>query len=242
LESGRPPPLKLSVIPSLTRIDFEGEGASEYLEDLVASIDASQLHYLCTLLFNQIDFDTPRLVQFINHTPTFRTRYEALVEFDAKTVYVKLSIHNTGHVVSEIGISYREPDWQLSAIVQVCNSSLPPLSMVKDLHFRFGRFLRGVWKDDAIENALWLELILTFFAVKDLIYLAKELAPGIAAALQQLVGGKNNRSFPSLRNIFVRGIKPQELPENTLGSSLPRDSFPVTHRHFCLERLIRMGI
>jgi hypothetical protein len=208
-ESRRPPPSRLFVIPSLTRFDFEG--VSEYLEDLVTCIDAPQLDYLQIKSFNQIDFDTPRLAQFINRTPTFRARYEARVEFDDKAVYVKLMywIRNTGHVVSEIGISCREPDWQLSAIAQVCNSSLPPLSTVEDLHIELGRFLYGVWKDDAIENALWLELLLPFLAVKDL-YLAKELAPGIAAALQQLVGGRITEVLPSLRNIFVKGIEPQE--------------------------------
>src|SRR5260370_5007551 len=38
LESRRPPPLKRSIIPSLTRFIFEG--VSEYLEDLVTCIDA----------------------------------------------------------------------------------------------------------------------------------------------------------------------------------------------------------
>src|SRR5258708_4978420 len=87
--------------------------------------------------------------------------------------------------------------------------SFPPVSMVEDLRVELGRFLYGVWKDDAIESALWLELLLSFPAVKDL-YLAKELAPGIAAALQQLVGRRITEVLPSVRNIFVKGIEPQE--------------------------------
>jgi hypothetical protein len=207
LESRRPPPLNLSVIPSLTRFSFKG--VSEYLEDLVTCIDVPQLDGLQILFFNQIDFDTPQLAEFINRTPIFRARCEARVAFEKKAVYVKLLIHNIGHVVSEIGISCREPDWQLSAIAQVCNSSLPPLSTVEDLHIELRRSLYRVWKDDAVENALWLELLLTFPMVKNL-YLAKECAPGIAAALQQLVGGRITEVLPSLRNIFVKGIEPQE--------------------------------
>ena len=41
--------------------------------------------------------------------------------------------------------------------------------------------------------------------VKDL-YLSKEFAPGIAAALQELVGGRTE-VFPSLENIFVEGLE-----------------------------------
>jgi len=207
LESRRPPPLKLSIIPSLSRFSFKG--ASEYLEDLVTCIDAPQLDDLEILFFNQIDFDTPQLAQFINRTPIFGACYEARVGFDDEDVYVKLLIHNIGDVVSDIGTSCREPDWQLLAIAQVCNSSLPPLSTVEDLHIELGHSLYGVWKNDTVDHTLWLELLLSFPAVKDL-YLAKELAPGIAAALQQLVGRRITEVLPSVRNIFVKGIEPQE--------------------------------
>jgi len=66
------------------------------------------------------------------------------------------------------------------------------------------RYSKLVWKNDAIENTLWLELLLPFLAVKDL-YLSKDFAPGIAAALQEIVG---TEVLPSLQNIFVEGPEP----------------------------------
>jgi hypothetical protein len=44
--------------------------------------------------------------------------------------------------------------------------------------------------------------------VKNL-YLRKEFAPAIAAALQELVGERTTEVLPSLRNIFVRELKPR---------------------------------
>jgi hypothetical protein len=104
-----------------------------------------------------------------------------------------------------IAIPCREPDWQLSSIEQVCNSSLCLLSTVEDLYVEH-RYSQLVWKIDAIENTLWLQILLPFTAVENL-YLSKESAPGIAAALQELVGGGITEVMPGLQNIFVEGLE-----------------------------------
>ncbi len=178
---------------------FFFRGVSEYLEDLVICIDAPQLYDLNIILFNQTDFDTPQLAQFINRTPKFRACQEARVQFEFSAIILKLThwIPNSGYVTSQIRISCREPDWQLSSVAQVCRSSLSSLSTVEDLHIEHHP-LALVW----VENTMWLELLLPFTTVKKL-YLAKECAPGIAATLQELVGARITEVLPSLRNIFV---------------------------------------
>jgi hypothetical protein len=208
LEIRRPPPLKLSVIPSLTRFSFKG--ASEYLEDLVVSIDAPQLDHLHITFFNQIDFDTPRLAQFINNTPTFKAGNEAQVHFTDDAVDVELTYQTNAsdHATSSIEISCRRPDWQLSSIVQACSSFLPPVAMVEFLYIEARYYFQRLWEYDAIENTLWLELLLPFTTVKNL-YIGEVFAPGIAAALQGLVGGNITEVLPSLRNIFVERLKPR---------------------------------
>jgi hypothetical protein len=178
-ESRRWPPSKRSVIPALNYFRFKG--VIEYLEDLVTFIDAPQLNALVITFFNQIDFDFPRLAQFINRTPTIRPRDEAHVQFTDYFTRVRLP---PGSGTLQITISCREQDWQLSSIEQVCNSSLRPLPTVEVLYIE-RRYSQLVWKNDAIENTLWLQLLLPFTAVKDL-YLSKEFAPGIAAALEEL--------------------------------------------------------
>jgi hypothetical protein len=76
-------------------------------------------------------------------------------------------------------------------------------STVEDL-FIENRYRQLVWKDDAIENTLWLQLFLPFTAVNNL-YLSEEFATSIAAALQELVGSRITEVLPSLQNIFVDG-------------------------------------
>ena len=193
----RPPPSNRSVIPTLRDLFFKG--VVEYLEDLVTAIDAPQIDKLYITFFNQIDFNTPRLAQFINRTPKLGKR-EAIVQFSRSLVRIGL---RPGTL--QIGISCREPDWQLSSIEQICNSSSPSLSTVEDLYI--DRYRQLVWKDDAIEDTLWLQLLLPFIAVKNL-YLSKEFATGIAAALQELDGGRITEVLPSLENIFMEGFEP----------------------------------
>ncbi len=207
-ESRRLPPSKRSVFPALTYFDFKG--VIEYLEDLVTYIDAPQLRIFDIAFFNQIDFDGPRLAQFISRTPALRDYdYEAHVEFDDSTASVRHPSRPFRD--STIEISCREPDWQLSSIAQVCNSCLLLLS-IEDLHIKH-RYCELVWKNDAIENTLWLELILPFPAVKNL-YLSKDFAPGIAAALQEIVG---TEVLPSLQNIFVEGLEPSGPFQENIG-------------------------
>jgi hypothetical protein len=198
------PPLKRSVLPALKEVNFIC--VTEYLEDLVTRIDTPQLNALYIIFFNQIDFDCPRLAQFINRTPTPRAPYEAHVQFNDRTGGVNLRPRRSqsGLRNLEIAISCREPDWQLSSMEQVCNFSLHPLCTVEYLYIEDDH-LELVWKDDAIENTLWLELLLPFTTVKDL-YISKKFAPGIAAALQELVGGMTE-VLPSLQNIFVEELE-----------------------------------
>jgi hypothetical protein len=185
LETPSHPPPKRFILPALENLFFKG--VTEYLEELMTPIDTPQLDEMYITLFNQIDFDCPRLAQFINRTPILRAPDEAHVQFDDNTASVKLRYRPQKFYLYHflINISCREPDWQLSSIEQICNFSLPPPSTVEDLYVEH-RYSELVWKDDAIESTLWLELLLPFTAAKNL-YLSKEFAPGIAAALQEFV-------------------------------------------------------
>jgi hypothetical protein len=141
-ETRRPHPSKRSVIPALTFLRFKG--VIEYLEDLVTGIDTPQLDELGIEFFNQIDFDTPRLAQFINRTPNLIKR-GAYVLFDDDLAQVGL-IHELSPGYIDIRILCSEPDWQLSSIEQVCNSCFsPPFHRRGPLHppSIFGTGLEG---------------------------------------------------------------------------------------------------
>ena len=199
--------LKRAILPTLRVFHFKG--VTEYLEELVIRIGTPQLDDMNITFFNQIDFDTRRLAQFINCTPTLRALHEAHVYVVAPDIasivfQYRASEYRLGYL--SINISCTEPDWQLSSIEQVCNS-LHPLSTVEDLYIE-GRTTYApllVWKDDPIENILWLQLLLPFTTVKDL-YLSVEFAPRIAAALKESVTSRVTEILPSLQNIFVEGL------------------------------------
>jgi hypothetical protein len=60
------------------------------------------------------------------------------------------------------------------------------------------------WQDD-VENTLWLDLLRSFVAVKNL-YLSEGCLPRIAPALQELIGGRTTEVLPTLENIFLEEL------------------------------------
>ena len=85
---------KRSILPALGGFVFKG--VTEYLEELVARIDTPQLDQLLITFFNRIDFDCPRLAQFIYSTPTLIAFDEAHVEFNDSTANVIASSFDPG--------------------------------------------------------------------------------------------------------------------------------------------------
>ena len=199
-ESRRPPSSIRTSLPVLD--DFLFRGGAEYLEVLMARIDAPQLRGLDITFFNDIVFLTPQFTRFICHTPMLEAFDVARVTFLGGTASVKLS--STYERLS-VSISCRELDWQLSFLEQVCTSSLPPLSTLHDLYMMSTRPWPQDWKDN-IDYAQWLELLRSFSVVKNL-YLSKELAPCVVPALEDLVGGRSTEVFPALQNIFFEELQ-----------------------------------
>ena len=68
--ASRPPPPLHTVLAILTHFHFKG--VHEYLDDLMARIDAPQLFNLKITFFNDIVFDAPQFTQFISRTPTMK--------------------------------------------------------------------------------------------------------------------------------------------------------------------------
>jgi hypothetical protein len=200
---------KRSILPSLDKFHFRG--VSEYLEDFVTRIDTPQLEEMHIIFFSQIDFDCPLLAEFINRSPTLLVRDEAHVQFGDYVASVALP---TQSGTIKIGISCREPDRQLLSVAQVCNSPLHPLTSAEDLYIvHSSQNRRSVC---ATENALWVQLLLPFTAVKNL-YLSKKFTPGIAAALQESVGGRITEVLPGLQNIFVDRLDPSGPFQKNIG-------------------------
>lgn len=196
-------PRTRSVLPALTSFLFKGN--CEYLEALVARIDAPLLADLYITFFNELTFDTPQLARFIERTPTFKAHDEACVEFYDSCVSVTLPQANFHRL--HLRVSCRPSDWQLWSLAQVCTSSFPRalIPMVERLYILHGSF--GLhWQDD-VDKSQWLEFLQPFTCVKDL-YLSWKLVPHIAPALQELVEETVTEVLPALNNYLWEGLNP----------------------------------
>ena len=195
----RPHPMTRTLLPVLSKLRFIG--ADEYFEDLVAQIYTPLLDELAITFFHQLMFDTPKLAQFISHTPKLTTHNEARVVFSDGDVSVTFPRTYDGTL--ELGISCREPDWQLFSLAQVCSSSFPQalIPAIERLYILEDGFPRLHWQDD-IENSQWLDLLRPFSGVKNL-YISREFVPRIVPALQELVEEIVIEVLPALESLFL---------------------------------------
>ena len=206
-ERRRPSPPTRSVVRALTHFKFHG--ISEYLEDLVARIDAPLLDLLDITFFQQVIFHTPHLAQFISRTPQLKARDEARVTFYSRTAVITLPSSQMWYRSLELKVSGSLSDWRLSSMAQICSSSLSLISSLERLYVYEKEELQSCWQDD-IENVQWLELFRPFTTVKAL-YLSREFAPRIAPALQELVGRRATEVLPALRSLFLEQLRPSTL-------------------------------
>jgi hypothetical protein len=200
LISQRPPPQRV-LLPVLTKLWFEG--VSEYLEELVARIDAPLLDKLKTTFFHQQIFVTPQFTQFISRTPKFKARNEARVAFSDRDVSVTFPQMFDGELRLEILCRHR----QLSSLAQACSSSFLQslIPAVERLYILEDMVLRPRWQGD-IEN-LWLDILHSFTAAKAL-YLSRKIVPHIAPALQGLARGRLTEVLPALQGLFLEDTLP----------------------------------
>jgi hypothetical protein len=204
LESRHLSPPTNVVLPALKDLQFKG--VCEYLEELVACVDAPHLNYLFITFFYDIEFDTPELVHFIGRTPTFKAPDKARLVFLDSAVRVEFPLQPSGYGELNVGISCKELDRQLSSLAEVCSLLFPPLSTSKHLYIYERQPSLPDSQDDS-ENTEWLDILRPFVAVKNL-YVSEQFAPRIALVLQRLVGGGMTEVLPKLQNIFMEELRP----------------------------------
>ena len=207
----RPPPPIRIILPALTLFRFKG--VSEYLEDLMARIEAPLLDTIRMIFFHQLIFNTPQLAQFMRRTASIQALNEVHIDFDKFGVCVGYSPPTGTGERLRLKISCREMDWQLSSLAQVFASFFPSICTVEYLYMYETPYSQPQWRND-IETTQWLEIFEPFTAVKNL-YLTKAFAPLIAHALQELVGSEMEgvlRLLPTLQNIFLEAHKSDSRP------------------------------
>ncbi|KAI9437224.1 hypothetical protein H4582DRAFT_1958697 [Lactarius indigo] len=199
--SGRrpPPPLTRSTISALTEFTFKG--SNEYLEDLVARMDTPSLHEFYILFFHQLIFDVPQLSQFICRTEGLGSPDKATMI--SSEIAVSLRLWRVGRSAGSppvvrsfsLNIPYKDLDWQVSSVAQICLQSLSFLSGVKRLSIDSTTEQLG--SQDDVGPAEWHRLFRSFTAVEAL-YVSEPLGSQVALALASATG--QAEILPALRS------------------------------------------
>jgi hypothetical protein len=199
-ENRPPPPPTCIPLPALTHFVFEG--VSEYLEDLVARIDAPLLESIWITFFRQPIY-LAQLAQFVGRTTSYQAHKEAHVDIGRNHVQVVSRPRTRTDERSRSIMFCKWPVLSQPYLAQVF--TLPIICVVENLYI-FGPPNLSSDRPGGFRDTQWLDFFHAFTALKNL-YVYKGYAQGIAAAL---VGeGVTDVLVPALENLFL-----EELPSS----------------------------
>jgi hypothetical protein len=219
-DSRSPPPPTRTVLPALT--DFVFLGFSNYLEDLVARIDAPLLGDIHIIMVDLLPFDLPQLARFMRRTTSFEVLNEAHVVLNDDEVLVK-SLPPTQTFDEKFELMISCPcagrlDWQLLCLAEVFTSFFSSIYRVERLNICVSQHSPSQWQDDIdkIENMQLLEIFRPFTAVKNL-YISKKFALCTASALHELVEEGVPDLLPALESISLEGLQKSGPVQEAIG-------------------------
>ena len=203
-----PPPRTHTLLPALTYLCFQG--TPEYMEDLVAQIDAPPLESVEIILFDQEVLEVSELAKFIRRADKLSSPQQAEVTFESDFISVKLSprllLAKFDPKTLMLNLTCDELVLRLSYVAQFCALCLPTPSPFESLHIDVSTLY---WWQDVIDGPgpQWLELLRPFNTVKNL-RLSKTAAPHVALTLRGLLMEQVMEVLPALENVFISGLKP----------------------------------
>ena len=193
-----PPPATRTVLPSLTLLEFEG--ASEYLECLVAQINGPQLEKIRINYFNQlVDFQASQLFQFIDCSvgPQATLFRHAKVTFACREVSFDMLPHAMNRYSEPVRITIicEGIDWQVSHLSHLLSQSSVTLSNVAHLQLTN---LKLEGQLEGMDDIEWRDLLRPFSSAKTL-HVSKKFAEHVSLALEDITGGIVLPSLDSIR-------------------------------------------
>jgi hypothetical protein len=198
------PPGKAVIIPSLTRLDFRGN--SEFLEDLVAGIDAPYLGDIELTFFNKFNGTVPKIGEFIDRIGMHKSHHRADILFSVDAISFSFIQRE-----APTGIKFqvhREPSSKLlSTMARVfthLSASLPDLEELRI------SATQGFISQYRLHNGSWPELLNAFASVK-WFHNAGNLSTDIASALR-LPEQRRGAVLPALRKLYISQPGPRHAP------------------------------
>ncbi|KAI9460703.1 hypothetical protein F5148DRAFT_253080 [Russula earlei] len=227
------PPHARTFLSTLTKFDFDG--THEYLEDLLAHIDAPLLQDLSISFCMSLAFNVPQLHRFIGHTERLKTFDRAVVStsYDSISISFPQQERAGNHRRQQLMVKIKRTvlNWRISSLAQVCSASFPLLSILERLEIedRCDAFpLKSSWKSHQ-----WLELLGPFTAVKSL-HLSHGVASHVCEALGELTRGRMTEVLPALHSLSLEWHILPEHAQKAIGPFVVarwRCGRPVTVHH-----------
>ena len=193
------------ILPVLTRLNFRG--LTEYLEDLVARIDAPRLGDI-EITFSNILLvcDVPRLREFIDRIEMQKLHHRADILFSERAVSLSLTQPGVPTCL-KLQVICKTLRLQPFCMAQISSHFSAFLFHVKDLRISM---TRPSSRQNSGSRGQWLELIRQFRGAK-WFHVAGDHSTNVAHALQLSIE-RREAVLPALHKLCIREPEPRYAP------------------------------
>ena len=167
------------VLPALTRFNFRG--ISQYLEGLVARINAPRLRDIKVTFFNEFIFELPALKVFVDQIDVHKSHRRAQIILSERAISLSLTRPGAPTCL-KFQLFGEQLALQLPFISQICICYSAFLFNVEDLHI--DATTSSKW-EDPFETKNWLEIINSFPGVK-WFHVSGNISTNIVRSLDQV--------------------------------------------------------
>ncbi|KAH9057855.1 hypothetical protein EDB87DRAFT_1628567 [Lactarius vividus] len=192
-----PPPEKRIALPVLTRLKFRG--IAEYLEGLVAGIDAPRLGDIEVTLSNEYISDPSVLSAFIDRTEMQRSHLRAEILSSERAISVSITQPEASTRL-ELQVSCEPLSQQFSCLAEICDGLSAFLRGVERLRIISTQPPRG--QDDS-DDEEWAQLIYPFRGATS-VHVASEYSTNILHALRL-----SYKLLPALHKLYIAQPRPR---------------------------------
>ena len=199
-----PPSGKRVILPALTRLNFRG--ITEYLDDLVARIDAPRLGDIEVTFFNKFILDLSKLSEFIDRIEMHKSDCRAHILPFERAISISL-IQPGAPTCPKLQLLCEPSSGQLFSIARICIHIFAFLPSVEGLRISATR--PSKWKD-SFYSGRRLGPVNSSTSVKQF-HVLRNLSTNIMRALQ-LLDRRRETVLPTLHRLYI----PQPGPRHAL--------------------------
>ena len=206
-----PPSGKHVVLPTLTCLTYQG--TSEYLDSLVARIDAPSLRDVAISFFNEFIYNVSNIRLFINRIEMQKSHRQSDILFSEHSISISLT--QPAPTCLKLQVLCEQLGQQLYSIARSCSLLSSFFLCVEDLRIEATRPLS---RQDGTDSVRWVELIRSFSATKRF-HLNGDFSTDVFRALE-ISGSLHKTVLPALHKLYIPQPSPRHAPLREAVASL----------------------